>query len=150
VRLPEICAEQWRERLGLQVYLLPVDEEDFQHRVVAHDYDLILGPIVGTLPDLTHLASELTSSTNSAYSGWDGSAVVKLVERAREADAGQVHNRILAVEKAYLEEMPAAPLIVYNRHTLKSLSVAGWYVDSTGQHPLKYLSLADGPATHDD
>ncbi|HEY4301362.1 MAG TPA: peptide ABC transporter substrate-binding protein, partial [Candidatus Didemnitutus sp.] len=97
VRLPEICAEQWRERLGLQVYLLPVDEEDFQHRVASHDYDLILGPIVGTLPDLTHLASELTSSTNSAYSGWDGSAVVKLVERAREADAGQVHNRILAV-----------------------------------------------------
>ncbi|HVU18065.1 MAG TPA: peptide ABC transporter substrate-binding protein [Candidatus Didemnitutus sp.] len=150
VRLPEVCSAQWRDRLGLQIYLLPVDEDEFQHRLTTHGYDVVLAPVVSPLPDLTHLASQLITARVRAYSGWDGAGVARLLEKAREARRDQVHDRILAFENAYLDEMPATPLIFYNRHTLKSLSVGGWYVDSTGQHPLKYLSLTEAPLAVDD
>jgi ABC-type oligopeptide transport system substrate-binding subunit len=145
VRLPEVCAEQWRERLGLQVYVLPVDDEDFQSRVAAKDYDVVLAPMLGTLPDLARLAGQLASARMRDYTGWDGGQVPKLVESAREEGGDALPDKLLAVERAFLADMPATPVIFYNRHTLKQLSVAGWYPDATGMHPLKYLYLTGIP-----
>jgi oligopeptide transport system substrate-binding protein len=151
VRLPEACSAQWRDRLGLQVYVLPVDDEDFQKRIATHDYDVVLAAMLGTLPDLARLASQLAGSKMRAYSGWDGGAVPRLAEIAREDRGDALLDKLHAVELAFLAEMPATPLIFYNRHTLKNLSVAGWYPDSTGLHPLKYLYLtAPTPPAHGD
>jgi ABC-type oligopeptide transport system substrate-binding subunit len=141
VRLPEVCSSQWRDRLGLQVYVLPVDDEEFQRRVAAREYDIVLAPLQGTVPDLARLASQLASDRMRSYSGWDGGSVTRLVETAREESGDTLHSQVLAVERAFLADMPAAPLIFYNRHLLKNLSVAGWYPDATGLHPLKYLYL---------
>ena len=141
-RLPEICADQWRRRLGVQVYVLPLDDESFQDRLAARDYDLVLAGLVGSVPDLAHIAGQLFGSAMRNYSGWDAGALPELVGVAREASGEVRLNLLLDVERAFLADMPATPVIFYNRHTLKHESVAGWYPDPTGLHPLKYLFLA--------
>ncbi|HET7537998.1 MAG TPA: peptide ABC transporter substrate-binding protein, partial [Candidatus Didemnitutus sp.] len=40
VKVPEECAAQWRERLGIPIYLVLMDDEEFQARVQRRDYDL--------------------------------------------------------------------------------------------------------------
>ncbi len=143
VKLPEACAAQWRERLGIPVYLVLADEEEFQARQAAHDYDLMLVPWYGALPDLARLASQLAEPAMRAYSGWDGDNLAELVQAARQQTGAAERNRVLAVEQAFLKNMPATPLIFYNRHTLKRRAVAGWYPDPMGLHPLKYLYFDD-------
>ena len=150
-RVPELCADQWRSRLGIQVYVLPVDDAEFQRRLAVHDYDVVLAALVGSVPDLAHIASQLAGSAMRSYSGWNAGALPEIVGIAREA-TGEVRTNLLRdVERTFLVEMPATPVIVYDRHTFKHDSVAGWYPDSTGLHPLKYLYLTEpGTATHGD
>lgn len=139
VRLPEVCAAQWRDRLGIPVYLVLADEQEFQKRVASRDFDLVLMPWYGSLPDLARLASQLAEPATRVYSGWDGGNLAELVQTARQHTGAEERESVLAVERAFLEQMPATPVIFYNRHTLKHRSVAGWYPDPMGLHPLKYL-----------
>jgi oligopeptide transport system substrate-binding protein len=145
VRLPEVCAVQWRERLGIPVYLVLANDPEFQARVAARDYDLVLMPWYGALPDLARLASQLAEPATCIYSGWDGGNLADLVQTARQHTGVEERESVLAVEKAFLEHMAATPVIFYNRHTLKHRSVAGWYPDPMGLHPLKYLYFDHAP-----
>lgn len=141
-RLPEACASQWRDRLGIGIYVLPLDDEDFQLRLAGRDYDVVLAAILGTLPDLSRIASQLCNARIRAYTGWDGGGVTQFVELARSAGPSELTGRLLEVEHQFLAEMPATPVIFYNRHMLKDVSIGGWYPDPTGLHPFKNLRLA--------
>jgi oligopeptide transport system substrate-binding protein len=143
VQVPDACAAQWRERLHIPLYLVPREAGEFHEVVQRRDYDVVYAPMLGAMPDLARLASQLSEPAMRAYSGWDGGRVTALAEVARQETGEQLRTQVLAVEREYLAEMPATPLIFYNRTTLKDRRVVGWYPDPIGLHPLKYLHFAE-------
>jgi oligopeptide transport system substrate-binding protein len=144
-RLPELCAAQWRERLGIPVYTRLLDDDAYLARERERDYDLILATWFGAMPDAARLAQLLVDPALLALSDWQDPELEALVGKTRALRGGELHDALVVAERRFLAGMPATPVFVYNRHTLKHRSVLGWYPDPVGLHPLKHLRLADAP-----
>ena len=140
-RLAVECAVQWRERLGVPVYVFPVDADRWEELREHADYDLALTTWFGPVADLGRLANQLIEPPVRELSGWRDNGVTALVAEARGLRGAAQRERVLAAERAFLNAMPATPLVVFNRHTLRHRAVAGWHADPVGMQMLKTLRL---------
>lgn len=139
--LLHFCADQWRQRLGIRVYVAPLPMEEVIARSQAGDFDLIhylwtLTPIM-----VSAAAGQNMAQLPPGFGDWDQSTVNTLVGEAWQLTGAARRRKMAEAERALLEQMPLTPLLSYQMFVLKHARVEGWKRDIYGAHPFSELSL---------
>ncbi len=137
-----LCAEQWRARLGVRVYVVPVSRADLVVRAGRGDFDVLHMRWSAQAYDVSLLPSQLQEQLPAPFRASTNARFAAALARA-DAQTGEARRTaILAVEQAFVGDVPATPAVVYRRTTLRHRRLVGWSQDVCGLHPLSRLSVA--------
>jgi oligopeptide transport system substrate-binding protein len=137
------CAEQWRQRLGLRVYVAPLAREEIVRRTESGDFDLMHYRWVSSPLDVSSIGGHLVAPFPRPFRLKPDPAVLRAFDRAEALDGPARRAAILDLERAIAHEVPATPVVLYHRYTLLSARVSGWSRDIFGRHSLAALSLTE-------
>lgn len=138
------CADQWRKKLGIRVYVAPLPPAEVQARSMAGEFDMIHYHWTLT-PTMVSIVSGLDMAQfPPGFSDWDKTALRDLVGEAWQRKGFARRRKMLEAERALLEQMPLTPLVTYRMFYLKHSRVSGWTRDVYGRHPFGELSVAVG------
>lgn len=143
-RLPFYCAEQWRTRLGIRVYTPELPREEMLSRARRGDFDAVHVRWVASPLDFSTLSQQVDVPLPQPFRSAAEARIAALVFEARKLQGRARLHAMLAAERALLEEMPATPVLLYHRYTLRSDRVAGWRHDIFGRHALRDFRLSGG------
>jgi hypothetical protein len=136
------CAEQWRARLGVRVYVVPVTRADLLARAARGDFDLLHMRWSAQAYDVSLLPSQLQEQLPAPFRAATTARFTGALARADALTGEARRAALLAVEKEFVGDVPATPAVVYRRTTLRHHRLQGWSRDVFGLHPLRHLSLA--------
>jgi ABC-type oligopeptide transport system substrate-binding subunit len=142
--LPLYCADQWRSRLGLRVYTPILPREELLARIERGDFDVVHYRWVASPLDFSTLTQQVGAPLPRPFRAVPGDRVDSLVREARGLEGRERLHAMLAAEKELMREMPATPVLLYHRYTLRGAGVAGWRHDIFGRHPLRDFRPAAG------
>jgi ABC-type oligopeptide transport system substrate-binding subunit len=137
--LPFLCAEQWRARLGLRVYTPVLSREDFSIRASRGDFDAVHYRWVASPLDFSTLSQQVGAPLHRPFRQVADSRVAEMVGEARRLGGPARLQAMLAAEGEFMRQMPATPVLLYHRYTLRADTVEGWRHDIFGRHPLREL-----------
>jgi len=137
-----LCAEQWRTRLGLRVYVVPVVRKELLLRAERGDFDLIHMRWTAQAFDVSLLPGQLQDQLPAPFRAWTSQQVTAAVARADTLTGEERRRALLEAERAFVNEVPATPTVLYKRTILRHRRVQGWHRDVFGLHPLRTLGLA--------
>lgn len=140
-----LCAEQWRARLGVQVYVVPVVREELLTRAGADEFDLMHLRWSAQAFDVSLLPSQLREQLPAPFRVWSSPEVYAAIARADALTGDARRAALLAAERAFVDEVPATPTVTYRRTTLRHRRLEGWTADVFGLHSLRQLTLAPVP-----
>lgn len=144
------CADQWRKKLGIRVYVAPLPLAEVETRVMAGEFDMIHFRWTLT-PTLVSAVSALgLAQFPPGFFDWDNTTVNQMVSEAWLHQGPARRRKMLEAEQALLEQMPLTPLVTYRMFYLKRSRVGGWSRDVYGRHPFGEFSIAadkEGPGT---
>ena len=143
-----LCAEQWRARLGVRVYVVPVARKELLMRAERGDFDLIHMRWTAQAFDVSLLPGQLQGQLPAPFRAWPSQRVAAAVSRADALTGEARRSALLEAERALVNEVPATPTVLYKRTTLRHRRVQGWQRDVFGLHPLRTLGLAPREETH--
>ncbi len=137
-----LCAEQWRARLGVRVYVVPVSRADLIARASRGDFDLLHMRWSAQAYDVSLLPSQLQEQLPAPFRASTTDRFTGALARADALTGEARRAAVLAVEQAFGGDVPATPAVVYRRTTLRHHLLRGWSRDVYGLHPLRHLSVA--------
>lgn len=140
--LPLFCAEQWRARLGLRVYTPVLPRGELRARAARGDFDALHFRWVASPLDFSTLTQQIGAPLPRPFHAPVEKRLAALVLEARGLRGRARLQAMLAAERELLQQMPATPVLLYHRYTLRSERVAGWQQDIFGRHPLRELRPA--------
>jgi oligopeptide transport system substrate-binding protein len=137
-----LCAEQWRARLGVRVYVVPVARADLLARAVRGDFDVLHMRWSAQPYDVSLLPSQLQEQLPAPFRASTHARFSAALARADALTGEERRAAVLAVERDFVGDVPATPAVVYRRTTLRHRRLLGWSRDVHGLHPLRQLSVA--------
>jgi oligopeptide transport system substrate-binding protein len=140
-----LCAEQWRARLGVRVYVVPVSRADLIARAGRGDFDLLHMRWSAQAYDVSLLPSQLQEQLPAPFRASTTARFAGALARADALTGEARRTAVLAVEQMFVGDVPATPAVVYRRTTLRHRRLLGWSRDVFGLHPLRQLSVAPRP-----
>lgn len=141
--LPFFCAEQWRAGLGLRVYTPMLSRPELAARAAQGDFDAVHLRWVASPLDFSTLSQQIDAPFPRPFGAGRSERVRALVEDARRLRGRERLKGMLAAERELMREMPATPVLLYHRYSLRSERVAGWRPDIFGRHSLRDFRPAD-------
>lgn len=141
------CADQWRERLGIRVYVAPIRADEMAARAERGDFDLMHYRWIGTPLDVSVFAAQLVAPLPRPFRVQADEALERAIEGAQALEGPARRAAIVAIERAAAPELPSTPVLLYHRYVLMSDRVSGWSRDIFGRHPLSALALSAAEAT---
>lgn len=139
------CADQWRARLGIRVYVIPLPLEDIGARLARGDFDLMHYYWTLDRSDVSLFASAPLAGLPPPY------RVNLSPDQARELAVarglrGELRREAMkALERAVLADTPCTPVVFYRRCHVVGPDVRGWEADVMGEHPFAALGVAERP-----
>lgn len=140
------CADQWRERLGVTIYVVPLEREEMMMRTERGDFDFVHYRWAAQPFDVSLLPLQLTGGLPAPFNAWSSDRARAELRRAQSLKGPERREAMRAAEQTLVDQVPATPAVLYNRYTLISDRVAGWEPDIFGRHPLRALSRVDRTA----
>ena len=144
LRRAEYLQAQWRDNLGLQIELDPMDAPDYQRAIDAGQYDLAFGGWAADYPDPRDWFSAVFGCQGAFNrTSYCDPSLDQLVARADTDTRLEDRLPLYAQAQAILaQEAPILPLLVRGRLAL----VKPW-VQSLGGGPLPITALDDYPGS---
>lgn len=136
------CADQWRKKLGIRVYVVPLPAAEVYARSQAGEFDMIHYRWSPSPTMVSVVAALATTPLPPEYSAVDLSTVNSLVGEAWRLEGRARRRKMAEAERVLLEQMPFTPLTSYGLFHLKHARVRGWSRDVYGRHPFALLSVA--------
>ncbi|MBA4138742.1 MAG: hypothetical protein C0518_15660 [Opitutus sp.] len=137
--LPLFCADQWRARLGLRVYVPTLPRSEVTARAHHGDFDVMHLRWVASPLDFSVLALQFSGGLPKPFLAWPSEEAQAGILAARRLQGDALFRGMLAAERKLLNQMPASPLVYYHRYTFRSARVEGWTRDIFGRHPFENL-----------
>ncbi len=140
------CADQWRKRLGIRVYVAPLPSPEVRARSSRGEFDMIhyfwtLSPTMGSA-----VSQQISMRVAPGFGDWDQREVAALVQQAWRQTGEERARQMLVAERALVQQMPLTPLISYRKFVLKHDRVTGWRHNRYGAPPLAELGVAPAMA----
>jgi oligopeptide transport system substrate-binding protein len=144
LRRAQYLQSQWRDNLGLDVQLSPMDTTAYQHAIDDGDYELAFGGWSADYPDPQDWFSAVFGCKGAFNkSGYCNSSLDQLLARADTATALDERLRLYAQAQTLLtQDVPMVPLFVRGRLVL----VKPW-VQSIDGGPLPITGMDDYPGS---
>lgn len=136
------CADQWRKKLGIRVYVVPLPAAEVYARVQAGEFDMIHYRWMLSPTMVSVVAGLATMPVPPGFTEGDMSAVNLLLGEAWQLEGRARRRKMAEAERVLLERMPLTPLTSYGLFHLKHARVRGWSRDVYGRHPFASLSVA--------
>lgn len=110
-KIAQYLADTWREKLGIEVKLAPLETHVYREKVRAGEFDLSLGEWIADFHDPI---SFLELFHENHVSGWTNAIYNALLEKAAdEADPQERSALLKRAEEVLMDEMPISPLYHY-------------------------------------
>lgn len=137
------CADQWRSRLGVTVYVIPLPSAEVAARLERGEFDIMHYAWITSAyaPSVTDGAP--FERVPPAFRPVLSARFKELMERELRSPPEERAALRRQLELALLEDMPLTPVVFYRRYQLLSPSVLGWKEDLYGVHPFSELRLAE-------
>jgi oligopeptide transport system substrate-binding protein len=141
-----LCADQWRARLGIAVYVIPLPGAEIFSRLTHGEFDLMHYYWTTSSLQPSVVATEPYGGLPRAFRPELREPTQALLRAARESPVEQRAAAMRAAEESMLQDMPCTPVVFYRRSYFLSERVQGWTDELSGAHPFAELSLHPAPA----
>jgi oligopeptide transport system substrate-binding protein len=137
-----LCAEQWRARLGVRVYVVPVARKDLLPRAESGEWDIMHVRWTAQAFDVTLLPRLLGRQLPAPFCVPPDGHVASVISERILFTGEARRTALLDAERMLIDDVPATPVVIYKRTTLRHRRVLGWRRDVFGLHSLRQLTLA--------
>ncbi|MCH9614542.1 MAG: Oligopeptide-binding protein OppA [Chlamydiia bacterium] len=147
-RLGQALQAQWKEALGVDVHLLPVEPKVFFDQVGKQDYQLAMGDWIADFDDAVSFLEVFHSTqTGTNNTGWENIDYMSSIDDSYKAKNVEERKALLtASENLILDELPIIPLFHKTMLFSKSDRVQNVVTTSLGGIDFKW---ADMEASHE-
>jgi oligopeptide transport system substrate-binding protein len=138
--------QMWRENLGIEVDLQPVEVKVLYANQSALDYDVCRSSWVGDYNDANTFLSMFTSTDGNNRTGWKNAHYDELIQAANvQIDKKKREELFQQAEKILVaDEVPIVPLYFYSGFNLfNPKKVEGIYPNILDVHPLNAIRRID-------
>ena len=139
--------QMWRENLGIEVDLQPVEVKVLYANQSRLDYDVCRSSWVGDYNDANTFLSMFTSDDGNNRTGWKNAHYDELIKEANlQTDRNKREELFQRAEKILVaDEVPIVPLYFYSGFNLfDPLRIDGIYPNILDVHPLNAIRRVDG------
>lgn len=135
------CADQWRERLGVRVYVMALPSAEVRQRLGQGEFDVMhfLWTLSGGESSLAAFAP--LASLPPAFGLKLTAAQERKLAAARELTGSPRRSALLELERELLADVPCTPVVFYRRCSAVGEQVTGWQTDHSGAHAFAELGL---------
>lgn len=141
------CADQWRARLGITVYVIPLSVGEINARLARGEFDIMHYYWTIDRGESSLFAAAPLDSLPRAYRLHLTTGQQRQVDQARDRQGEERRAAMRAVEQELLADMPCTPVVGYRRSFVIGPRVEGWKADVAGVHPFAALGLKSLPRT---
>lgn len=135
------CADQWRARLGIAVYAIPLSLAEIDTRLARGEFDIMHFYWVLGRGEFSLFAAAPLAALPRAYRLHLTAEQQRQIDQARELQGEERRIAMRAVERELLAGMPCTPVAGYRRAFVIGPRVEGWQPDVSGAHPFATLGL---------
>lgn len=135
------CADQWRARLGITVYVIPLSADEINARLVRGEFDIMHFYWTLSLGETSLFAAAPLPALPRAYRLHLTAGQREQIDRARELQGAERRLAMQAVERELLSGMPCTPVAGYRRAFVIGPRTGGWRTDVSGAHPFSALEV---------
>lgn len=122
----QMVRRQWREALGVDLELEPVEPAIFTDRLHNKEYAIARASWFGDYSDVSTFTDKYLSNSANNDSGWVNPAYDKLLyDAAREIDAKKRLKMLAQAEQLLLDECPIIPVYYYVNRSMFRPNVKG-------------------------
>lgn len=134
---------QWKEHLGLDVKIEPMERKSFYDRLSKRDFQMSIGSWTADFNDpLNFLEIFKSKARGSNYTSWENPRYAELLDKALSTSNIDERKHVLKESESILiEEMPIIPLFHYTMLYLASDRVKDVAVSTTGSVDFKWASI---------
>ena len=139
--MAHFCADQWRERLGVRVYVMALPSAEIRRRVERGEFDVMhfLWTLSGGESSLAAFAP--LPSVPPAFALKLTAPREEKLTAARELTGAARRAAMFELERELLADVPCTPIVFYRRCTAVGEHVTGWQNDHSGAHAFAELGL---------
>ncbi|MBX3736934.1 MAG: hypothetical protein KF715_09615 [Candidatus Didemnitutus sp.] len=135
------CADQWRSRLGIAVYVIPLSVGEINARLARGEFDIMHFYWTLGRGEASLFAAAPLDALPRAYQLHLTAEQQRQIEQARAQQGEARRVALRAVERELLAAMPCTPVVGYRRSFVIGPRVDGWQSDVSGAHPFAALAL---------
>lgn len=142
-RIGQALQAQWKEALGVDVHLLPVEPKVFFDQLGKRDYQLAMGDWIADFNDAVSFLEVFHSiQTGTNNTGWENIDYMSSIDNSYKAKSPDERKALLsASENLILEELPIIPLFHKTLLFAKSDRVQNVVTTSLGGIDFKWADL---------
>lgn len=141
--LAQAIQQQWKETLGIDVRLEPVEAKVFFSRIAKQDYEIAFGDWVGDFADPINFL-EVFKSKESSNTCWENEQYISLLDQSALESNPEKRNELLAsAESILMAEMPIIPLYHRNMWYMVQPRLHDVAITSMGLIDLKWASIQE-------
>ena len=140
---PHVTAQaiqsQWKEALGIDVRLEPLERRVYFDRVSKQDYMLALGDWFADFEDPINFLEVFTKDAGTNNTNWDHPCFGELLDNSYHAKSAQERNMLLRrSEELLMSEMPVIPMYHYTFLHVQDKSLKNVVLTSMGNIDFKW------------
>ena len=135
----QILVKQWKDKLGVNIELEPIENAQFKQRLGSQQYALARASWYGDYMDISTFTDKYLSYSDNNDAKWDNPRYDELCQQAlRTADPEARYDLLSEAEEILLTEAPILPLYHYVNYFLHHE-----YVEGVPQNGRKMVSMMD-------
>ena len=134
--------QMWRDELGIQMDLRPLEAKIFYTAQARLDFDLSRSSWTGDYDDANTFLSLFTSDDGNNRTGWKNAPYDRLIAEANEQTDPQAREKLLQQAETILvrDELPIIPLYFYvGINYYDTNKIQGIYPNILDNHPLQWI-----------
>ncbi len=146
-RIAQAIQQQWKETLGLEVYLDTCESVILFEKLGMRRYQLALGAWFGDYHDPINFLDVFKQKTNLPNcTEWESSDYIRLLDEASvTADRVRRQKLLENAEQILLKEQPIIPLFHLSYGFVKKEGICDYHLNELGYIDLKNTKLGDSP-----
>jgi oligopeptide transport system substrate-binding protein len=133
--------QMWRDTLGINMDLRPVEWKVWLSSTAHLDYDLGRGDWIGDYDDANTFLALFQSNDGNNRTGWKNKNYDALVGEANQQTDLKQREKLFQQAETILvrDELPVVPLYIYAGMNYYHTNISGIYQNILDDHPLNYI-----------